>query len=113
VAVEIQNVKPEHPVMKGFGKSWKTPKGELYEITKVWPKCTPLGQAYGIRTKKNHPCIWVNEYGKARVFGTTIGHHNETMQTEQYISYVTRGLLWACGKLDDNGKPKPGYGPRK
>jgi len=21
----------------------------------------------------------------------------------------TRGLLWACDKLDANGKPKPGY----
>ena len=113
VAVEIKNLKPEHPVMKGFGKSWTTPKGELYEIVKVWPKCTPLGQAYGVRTKKNHPCIWVNEYGKARVFGTTIGHHNETMQSEQYIGYVTRGLLWACGKLDKNGQPVKGYGPRK
>ena len=50
---------------------------------------------------------------KARVFGTTIGHHNKTMESETYISYLTRGLLWACGKLDENGKPVKGYGPRK
>ena len=47
------------------------------------------------------------------MFGTTIGHHNQTMETEAYIGYLTRGLLWACGKLDKNGKPVKGYGPRK
>jgi len=113
VAVTIENIEPKHPVMKGFGKSWTTPAGELYEIVKVWPKTKVLGHAYGVRTKKNHPCIWTNEYGKARVFGTTIGHHNQTMESEEYISYLTRGLLWACGKLDKNGKPAKGYGPRK
>jgi type 1 glutamine amidotransferase len=44
-----------------------------------------------------------------RVFGTTIGHHNETMRQETYLDLVTRGLLWAAGKLDESGKPKPGY----
>jgi type 1 glutamine amidotransferase len=113
VAVEIENMEPKHPIMQGFGKSWKTPAGELYEIVKVWPHTTVLGQAHGVRTKKDHPCIWVNQYGKARVFGTTIGHHNETMETETYLGYLTRGLLWACDKLDENGKPAQGYGPRK
>ena len=112
VAVEIKNMEPKHPIMRGFGKSWKTPAGELYEIIKVWPHTTVLGQAHGVRTKKDHPCIWVNQYGKARVFGTTIGHHNETMETEAYLGYLTRGLLWACGKLEENGQPAQGYGPR-
>ncbi len=113
VPVTIKNMQPKHPIMQGFGKSWTTPAGELYEITKVWPNTTVLGQAYGVRTKKDHACIWVNQYGKARVFGTTIGHHNETMETEAYLGYLTRGLLWSCGKLDKNGNPSKGYGPRK
>jgi type 1 glutamine amidotransferase len=55
--------------------------------------------------------VWVNEYGekKSRVFGTTIGHHNETMLEDTYLDLVTRGLLWASGKLDDDGKPVAGY----
>ena len=52
----------------------------------------------------------MNTYGKARVFGTTLGHANETMQRDVYLDLVTRGLLWACGKLDEDGKPKAGYG---
>lgn len=52
----------------------------------------------------------MNTYGKARVFGTTLGHSNQTMQREVYLDVVARGLLWACNKLDDDGKPKAGYG---
>jgi hypothetical protein len=32
------------------------------------------------------------------------------MQRPEYLDLVTRGLLWACDKLDQNGKPKEGYG---
>jgi uncharacterized protein len=110
VGVEVENLKPEHPVMKGFPEMWKTPNSELYEIEKVWPNCVPLAKAFGERTKKDHFCIWVNTYGKTRVFGTTLGHFNEEMDNETYLGLVTRGLLWACGKLDEDGKPKAGFG---
>jgi type 1 glutamine amidotransferase len=54
--------------------------------------------------------IWVNTYGKGKVFGTTLGHNNSTMEAPEFLDLVARGLLWACGKLDANGKPLPGYG---
>jgi len=111
--VDVVNLKADHPVMKGFPKPWTTPNGELYEILEVYPGCTPLGQAFGSRTDKDHVCIWVNQYGKGRTFGTSLGHHNETMDNEVYLGLVTRGLLWACGKLDKNGAPKRGYGAKK
>lgn len=110
--VDVKNLVPEHPVMKGFPKVWRTPNGELYEILKVWEGCTPLASAYGDRTKQDHTCVWVNRYGAGRTFGTTLGHHNETMDNEVYLGLVTRGLLWACDKLGADGKPKAGYGPR-
>ncbi|HUS40648.1 MAG: ThuA domain-containing protein [Pirellulales bacterium] len=105
----VKPVQHEHPIMKGFPETWNTPNGELYIIEKQWPNCVPLAQAYGKRTEKNHTCVWVNTYGKGRLFGTTIGHHNITMRQEVYLDMVARGLLWACKKLDDDGKPLPGY----
>ncbi|MCA9246061.1 MAG: DUF1080 domain-containing protein, partial [Planctomycetales bacterium] len=54
-------------------------------------------------------CIWTNQYGKARVFATTLGHHNETMQQPIYLDMIARGLLWSVGKLTEDGKPYPGY----
>lgn len=105
----VRNIKADHPVMLGFPKEWKTPNGELYVIEKVWPNCTPLAQAHGEDTKQDHTVIWTNNFGKARVFGTSLGHHNETMNTEEWLGVVSRGLLWSVDKLDDQGKAKPGF----
>ncbi|MBI4600575.1 MAG: DUF1080 domain-containing protein [Planctomycetes bacterium] len=111
-AYELKNRKPDHPIMKGFPASWQTPKEELYNIAKVWPEATTLGTGYSPETKADETCIWVNAYGKARVFGTTVGHYWETMEQPVYLDCVARGLLWACGKLDESGEPEPGYEPR-
>jgi type 1 glutamine amidotransferase len=112
-AYEVKNLKPAHPIMKGFGEKWQTPKEELYYCDKVWPNATPLGEAFSTNRKANQTCIWTNMYGNTRVFGTTIGHFTETVATPQYLDLVTRGLLWTCNKLDDDGKPIAGYEPKK
>lgn len=108
--LEIKVMKADHPVMKGFPMSWLDKEDELYKNEKLWPNTSPLAQAYGQDTKKDHVVIWVNTYGKGRVFGTTLGHLNSTMQDPVYLELVTRGLLWACDKLQVNGQPKQGYG---
>ncbi len=111
--LEVKVLKPEHPVLKGFPAVWPDAGDELYKNEKLWPDMIPLAQAFGKETQKDHVVIWLNTYGKARVFVTTLGHQNATMQSEVYLNLVSRGLLWACDKLDDNGNPKSGYGPLK
>ncbi len=101
--INVHTVAPDHPILQGLPKEWRTPAGELYHIEKLWPTATAL--AIGTREEtlndSGHTCVWVNNYGKARVFGTTIGHHNETMQQTLYLDLVTRGMLWTLNKLDD------------
>ena len=111
--LDIKNLQPANPIMKDFPPIWTTGNEELYAIDKLWPNATALAQAYALDNKKDHPVIWVNTYGKARVFGTTLAHNNVTMQHTNYLNMLTRGLLWACDKLDDTGNPKEGYGPKK
>ena len=107
---QVNNINADHPVMKGFPTTWQDPEAdELYRIVKLWPNCVPLAKGIGVTNTPN-VCVWVNTYGKARVFGTTLGHGDKTMGSDTYLDLVTRGLLWACGKLDDNGRPMPGYG---
>ncbi|WP_218280166.1 ThuA domain-containing protein [Verrucomicrobium spinosum] len=105
----VKTVNAEHPVMQGFPKEWLNKADELYKNEKLWENFVPLAQAYGEETKKDHAVIWVNTYGKGKVFGTTLGHGNATMEDPVFLDLVARGLLWACGKLDDKGKPLPGY----
>lgn len=99
---EVVNIAKDNPVMEKFGDKWMTPKGELYFIEKLWPTATPLAHAMSRDSKKNEVCIWTNEYRNTRVFGTTIGHHNEEMADPVFLDYMARGLLWACGKLNED-----------
>ncbi len=85
--LEVKAIKPEHPVMHGFPADWHDPSpDELYKNEKVWPTATPLAKAYGEETKQDHVCIWLNQYGKARVFSTTLGHSNVTMSSPEYLA---------------------------
>ena len=111
--LHVINLRPEHPVMAGFPKEWLDKSDELYKNEFLYEHFVPLAKAYGQDTGKDHNLVWVNNYGEARVFGTTMGHENSTMSDPVYLDLVTRGLLWACRKLDDQGKPMPGYGPKQ
>ena len=108
--LDVKNLKPDHPIMTGFPSVWKTGNEELYAIEKIWPDTTPLAQAYGVDNKRDHAVIWTHTNGKTRVFGTTLAHHNSTMEDHVYLDMLTRGLLWACDKLEDDGSAKAGYG---
>jgi uncharacterized protein len=99
-----------HPVMRGFPAEWNDPQDENYVIEKVWPGVRALGKAQGLKTKNENTVIWLNTDQKIRAFVTTLGHLDATMKTPEYLDLVARGVLWAVGKLQDDGKPAPGYG---
>jgi hypothetical protein len=115
----------DHPITKGFA-DWTTIKEEHYNNIKILDTAHAL--AHGVQHVKlkkkaadgsetieekdnDFVDVWTNLYqGKTRVFSTTLGHNNETVADARYLDLVTRGVLWACDKLDADGKPKAGYG---
>jgi uncharacterized protein len=98
--ITVKTVKPDHPIMKGLPKEWKTPAGELYNSNDVLPSTTALAMGDNGNAKQGpQVCIWVNKCGESKVFGTSIGHHSETIATDIYGDMLVRGLLWACDKL--------------
>ena len=92
---QVDNVKPDHPAMQGFGDTFITPKGELYYSIKLFDTATVLGQAKRQPDGEPQVCIWTNKYGKGNVFATTIGHYNETMAEPAWLDMLTRGILWS------------------
>jgi hypothetical protein len=117
--IAISYTDKSHPATQGLG-DWTTINEELYNNIQVLPTATPL--ASGKQTVKRRDgttresetvVAWVNDSQGTRVFSTTIGHNNATVEDARYLDLVTRGLLWACGKLDDKGNIKAGYGPKK
>lgn len=99
------NLITDHPVLKGLPKEWQLPKEELYYCDKLFPSATPLAEAMSRERKSNQTVVWTNDYHGTRVFGTTIGHYTETVKTPEFLDLVTRGTLWAAGKLQNDGTP--------
>jgi len=95
----IENIMPNHPIMKDFPAKWETPVAdELYVIQKTAPGFVALAEAYGVETKRKHPCVWINQKDKTRVFGLTTGHRTETLADAQYLALISRGFVWAVSK---------------
>jgi type 1 glutamine amidotransferase len=104
--IDISFSEEKHPITQGL-TNWTTIKEELYNNLKVWPTAKPL--ARGKQGKEDTVVVWTHEYGKARIFNTTLGHNNDTVADGRYLDLVTRGLLWTCDKLQADGTPKAGY----
>ena len=112
--IELNFTIAKHPATEGF-TNWTTIKEELYNNVQIFPTATPLVRGKQIIKKKTKDAdgtekvteqavetvvAWANDFGKARVFSTTIGHNNTTVSDPRYLDFLTRGLLWSCGKLD-------------
>ncbi len=100
---KVEAVKSDHWIMKGF-QPWTTPRGELYFVEKVWPGATALTHSKSKGTDQMNVNAWVNLYEvkNARIFGTTIGHHNETMMDPHYLNMLTRGFLWSIREFEES-----------
>lgn len=107
--LKIEVLEAKHPIMTEFPNDWPVQKGELYVIEKTWMNCQPLAQAFGVDTEQNHPVVWINKFGDTKMFGTSLGHFNETMNNDVWLGMVTRGALWATGHLNADGTPEKGY----
>jgi type 1 glutamine amidotransferase len=96
----------DSPITKGM-ENWTTINEEQYHQETLVPTSKAL--ATGKQRRDVDTVIWTNDYHGTRVFSTTLGHNNDTVADPRYLDLVTRGLLWSVDKLDENGKPKPGY----
>jgi len=106
--IAITYTAKEHPITAGL-VDWTTVNEELYNNSAGKLLDTAKELARGKQgAKGGEPVIaWTNTYnGKAKVFGTTVGHNNATVGDARYLDLIGRGLLWAVDKLDDaNRKP--------
>ena len=112
-----------HPVTTGLA-DWTTINEELYnniQILGAKTLATGLQKVPEKKDKKgkvtpaseaNAIVAWTNEFGpkKTRIFSTTIGHNNATVEDARYLDLVARAVLWSAGKLEADGKPSAGFG---
>lgn len=108
--IQVTYSDKQHPAIRGF-EDWTTGNEELYNNLYIFKTAHAL--ASGSQDGKESVVVWTNDYNGTRVFNTTLGHNNETVADKRYLDLVTRGLLWATGKLDTNGSVVKGYGRQK
>jgi uncharacterized protein len=48
------------------------------------------------------PVVWKRQYGKGRVFYTSLGHQAKVFETPEALTILKRGILWASrSKYDE------------
>jgi len=108
--IAVKFMDKEHAITKDLG-DWTTVNEELYNNAsgQLEPTAHPLasGKQVYLRTESGKDVTaeavvaWTNTYnGKTKVFSTTLGHNNATVNDPRYLDLVTRGLLWSIVKLD-------------
>lgn len=109
--LEIKIMDKTHPVTKALGvDGWKTEQGELYTTT-LHEGTLNLAEGTTLKgPKKTDSCIFSHSLeDENRVVGITLGHHNSTMEQEEYRKLITYSVLWVTKKLDGEGAPAAGY----
>ena len=121
--VQPINQDPECPACAHLGKDWKV-YDEIYQMQKFDP-----AKVHGLltldkkpdpkdRSPGEYPIAWCKEYGKGRVFYTSLGHREDVWDpdwkerrnpkevAEAYQKHILVGLRWALGLEQMNAKPQ-------
>jgi hypothetical protein len=91
-----EKLDPASVITKDFPDRWTTPGDELYQTIEFLSGSHPLLKAKSPRDGRDHIVCWTQEYGKGRVFATTLGHDMKTAESPEYLRLLANGMLWAC-----------------
>lgn len=95
---QIQTV--PHPILNGIPNDWTVANDELY-INNQFEAQTLLS-AIGEDTKP-HTTAWLAYQGTTPIFGTTLGHSDETLDDPAFGRLIANALLFVTGNLSDQG----------
>jgi uncharacterized protein len=89
----------EHPVVAGLER-WQLNTEQYWVLTDdlndVLATTTfPVGPDTAWREELTCPAVWTRQWGRGRVFVSTIGHKLEDLDIPDVRTMTRRGLLWA------------------
>jgi type 1 glutamine amidotransferase len=102
----VKKTEAKHPISDGLAAQFEHTTDELYQNSVLTPGSEVLATAYSDKNKprgtgKDEPVIWVNHYGKGRVYENVLGHDIKAMADPNYQEWMRRGVIWAA---DGNSK---------
>ena len=126
VSVECQNLDPKHPANAHLGNTWSIKQEEIYQFKNFdqWQchECLALAKHPSKPEWAGHFGVsWWKDYGKGRVFYTSLGHREDLWDDEwkdgqgnrvnppetavAYQQHILGGIKWALRLDPDQLKP--------
>jgi type 1 glutamine amidotransferase len=110
----IEITDPDFPgVAKGFGTS-----GRSFTITDEWYSLKNMpedlhvilvqvtdGMQGNMYHRPNFPMTWARNYGRGRVFYTSMGHREDVWENPMYQGLLLGALGWATGQVEAKLEP--------
>ena len=101
----VETRAPQHPIVAGLPMQWKHAGDELYAKLRGPAKnmevlATAFSHPDTRGTGEHEPMLMVTQFGKGRVFHTTLGHSATAMHGLGFQITLARGAEWvATGKV--------------
>lgn len=115
VGVDCLNEDPQHPANAALGKIWTIPQEEIYQFTNYVPanvhELLIMDRHPNNKTPGHYPVSWCREFGRGKVFYTSLGHREDIWDTDPNLpnrknpavvskafqTHVRGGIEWALG----------------
>jgi len=90
-----------HPITKGLAPVWMHQGDELYASLRgpgrnVTVLATAHSDPANNGTGRDEPVLLVVQYGRGRIFHTTLGHDVNAMSSVDFVATLQRGVEWAA-----------------
>ncbi|MCG8450134.1 MAG: ThuA domain-containing protein [Pirellulales bacterium] len=97
----VEHRDTEHPITRGLPPTWLHAKDELYEKMRGPAKnmhilATAFADPKQNGSGRHEPMLMTIEYGRGRVFHTTLGHADYSMRCVGFMTTLLRGTEWAA-----------------
>lgn len=121
VVIDVEDA--AHPITRAFGGEPFEFTDEIYRVAAPYSRDTvrvllsvdPIstdmmqGRCYGdcLRDDNDYPVAWIHEYGRGRVFYTSLGHAPDVFWDPRVLQMFLAGTQYALGDLEADATPRP------
>lgn len=111
------NENPDSPFTKHYPQVWSEPNGAVYQpefydrteiqvlLRKDLSKLAP--NAKYTRADGDYPAAWIKNYGKGRVFVSSLGNSEPLWDNKDLLTMYDEAIKWSLGMTQYDVKPHP------